>query len=100
VGRRRVPGSGRSDDDRLIAGVITAVREPRAALSGHFSRCPNPTFATRRPGSSNALIFCGEAWEGRHHSARGQTDDGTSGTSILGGDWAGRVIFSRWSRMA
>jgi hypothetical protein len=31
VGRRRVLGSGRSDDDRLIAEVITAVREPRAA---------------------------------------------------------------------
>jgi hypothetical protein len=30
VGRRRVLGSGRSDDDRLIAEVITAVREPRA----------------------------------------------------------------------
>jgi hypothetical protein len=41
VGRRRVPGSGRSDDDRLIAEVITAVREQRAALSSHFSRCPN-----------------------------------------------------------
>jgi hypothetical protein len=31
VGRRRVLGSGKSDDDRLIAEVITAVREPRAA---------------------------------------------------------------------
>ena len=41
MGRRRVPGSGSSDDDRLIAEVITAVREPRAALSSHFSRCPN-----------------------------------------------------------
>jgi hypothetical protein len=66
VGRRRVLGSGRSDDDRLIAEVITAVREPRAAypvaislvaLIGSFNVLHSAVrFASRglvRPASQN-----------------------------------------------
>ena len=50
--------------------------------------------------SSRALIFRGGSGEGRHHSRRGHADYGTSAASTLGGGWAGRLIFSRWSRRA
>jgi hypothetical protein len=60
----------------------------------------SPTFATRRQGSTTALIFHGRYGEGRHHSTCDHTDNGTSAGSTLGGDWAGRLIFNRWSRMA
>src|SRR5580698_8325608 len=61
----------------------------------------NPSFATRAPESSKRLVFCCRRCEGRHHSAGGHADRGTSApSSTLGGGWAGRVIFSRWSRMA
>ena len=76
--------------------LINDRKRSQAIVSDHNS----PTFATRRANSSRALIFHGGYREGRHHGARGHTDDGTSRTSTLGGDWAGRLIFSCWSRTA
>ena len=60
----------------------------------------NPTFATGRSKSPKSLIFCGGWWLGRHHSAGCHSYFATSAAVTLGGGWAGKLIFKRWSRMA
>ena len=83
---------GREQDGREAAAETGAAPEISSAAS--------PTFATGRTKSLKPLIFCGRWWLGRHHSAGGHSYFATSAAVILGGGWAGKLIFNRWSRMA
>jgi hypothetical protein len=96
-------GGGAGGVKALVSCLFCSILSRTASVAAWMSASAagaSPTFATRRANSSRALIFHGGYREGRHHGARGHTDDGTSGTSTLGGDWAGRLIFSCWSRTA
>ena len=78
----------------------SSVSNAEAQLSVGITFRILPTFATGRSKSPKPLIFCGGRWLGRHHSAGCHSDLATSAAVTLGGGWAGKLIFNRWSRMA
>jgi ureidoacrylate peracid hydrolase len=88
----------------VVVGVMTGVCVSSTVRGGvelnYHMTVINPTFATGRSKSPKPLIFCGGRWLGRHHSAGCHSDLATSAAVTLGGGWAGKLIFNRWSRMA